>query len=123
MMGMGRAMTRTPQMQQAMPTILPTKVEGYMSPYPTVVIVMAAHQNVSGIEMNCVAIGPNFSLFQEEKNIAKLLVWLESRGVLSRVLSAQTFNVFFTVRIYLLSTVRKISIRIRLGYFLSILQT
>ena len=36
----------------SIPTSLPAMVTGTMSPYPTVVIVMAAHQNVLGIEVN-----------------------------------------------------------------------
>jgi hypothetical protein len=43
MMGMGRAMTKTPLTAQQVPMILPNPVIGAMSPYPTVVMVMMAH--------------------------------------------------------------------------------
>ena len=44
MMGMGRATTSTPEMAHMPPTTLPSGVTGAMSPYPTVVMVIRAHQ-------------------------------------------------------------------------------
>ena len=54
-MGMGSAMTRTPEMAQQVPISLPRPVVGWMSPYPTVVIVMIAHQKLAGIEVKPVS--------------------------------------------------------------------
>jgi hypothetical protein len=39
MTGTGRAITRTPDRAQKLPTTMPAQVLGTMSPYPTVVIV------------------------------------------------------------------------------------
>ena len=50
MMGMGRDMTRTPEMAQRLPIHLPATVVGCMSPYPTVVMVMTDHQKLFGME-------------------------------------------------------------------------
>ena len=40
---LGRARVRTPEMAQMPPTSLPQYETGYVSPYPTVVMVMMAH--------------------------------------------------------------------------------
>jgi hypothetical protein len=51
-LGTGKAIHNTPQMAQKNPTTLPKGLIGYVSPYPTVVIVTIAHQNELGIEGN-----------------------------------------------------------------------
>lgn len=66
---MGSAITSTPQMQQTVPITFPSGVVGHMSPYPTVVIVIPAHQNVSGIDINLVP-GSSFSAkYARDENI------------------------------------------------------
>ena len=60
MMGIGNAITSTPQIAHIEPTHLPKNVVGEISPYPTVVIVMMAHQKVSGILPKSVS-GSSFS--------------------------------------------------------------
>ena len=52
MEGTGRAIQRTPVRAHIKPITLPMGVFGYISPYPTVVIVTIAHQNADGIEVN-----------------------------------------------------------------------
>ena len=42
-------MTRMPLKTQKQPNILPSQVLGYISPYPTVVMVATAHQHAAGI--------------------------------------------------------------------------
>ena len=42
-------MTRMPLKTQKQPNILPSQVLGYISPYPTVVMVATAHQQAAGI--------------------------------------------------------------------------
>lgn len=49
MTGTGRAIVSTPDIAQSDPTIFPHSVTGFMSPYPTVVMVTTAHQKASGI--------------------------------------------------------------------------
>ena len=48
-MGTGMARVSTPVMAHAAPTSLPRGPTGTLSPYPTVVIVMIAHQKASGM--------------------------------------------------------------------------
>jgi hypothetical protein len=48
-----RARTITPETAHAHPTIFPYTLRGYISPYPTVVMVITDHQNASGIDANC----------------------------------------------------------------------
>ena len=59
MIGIGSAMTRTPNVAQTAPTSLPRFVVGATSPYPTVVIVIIAHQSECGIDKN--ALSASFS--------------------------------------------------------------
>ena len=55
----GNANIRTEQVAQNAPNIFPCVVEGDISPYPTVVIVMIAHQIDSGIVLNLVPVTLN----------------------------------------------------------------
>jgi len=54
MIGTGMARVSTPQIAQAAPTNFPIGPSGTLSPYPTVVIVIMAHQNASGMLWICV---------------------------------------------------------------------
>ena len=57
--GIGKAIQRSPTSAHMNPTTLPAGDRGDISPYPTVVIVIIAHQSECGIDKN--ALSASFS--------------------------------------------------------------